>query len=105
QLIEDANPPESKKIVLRLDRVREWLAGRKAKLDRRFGEDGHLKLETPEKISSILRACGLQLPTKRFKIGKYDQFRIVANFPVETTMEWKDISEYLSDQVADIFPF
>src|SRR5262245_59525442 len=77
----------------------------KARLDRRqFGEDGHLKLETPEKISGILRSHELYLPTKRFKIGKYDQFRIVANFPVDNATEWKDISKYLPDQVADIFP-
>ena len=108
QLIDAANPPpeekrEAKRIVLRLDRVREWLAGRKARLDRRqFGEDGHLKLETPEKISSILRACGLQLPTKRFKVK--DKFRIVANFPVDNTTEWKDISQFEPLQVGDIFP-
>jgi hypothetical protein len=110
QMIEDANPPpkekrEPKKIVLRLNRVREWLAGRKAALDRRqFGEDGQTKLETPEKISSILRACGLQLPTKRFKV-KAEQFRIVTNFPIKDKMEWKDdLDQFEPAQVSDIFP-
>jgi len=101
-LIDDQK--EGKNIVLRLDHVREWLAGRKARLDRRrFGEDGHLKLESAEKISGILRARELRLPTKRFKIGKYDRFRIVANFPVDNTTEWKDISKH-ERPVAEIFP-
>ena len=103
-LIDDQK--EGKNIVLRLDKVREWLAGRKAKLDRRqFGEDGHLKLETAEKISSILRAKkGLHLPTKRFMEGKYDRFRIVANFPIDDTAEWKDISK-AARPVVEVFPF
>jgi len=101
-LIDDQK--EGKNIVLRLDHVREWLAGRKARLDRRrFGEDGHLKLESAEKISGILRARELRLPTKRFKIGKYDRFRIVANFPVDNTTEWTDISKH-ERPVAEIFP-
>jgi len=107
-LIEAANPPpeekrEPKNIVLRLDRVREWLAWRKGVLDRRqFGDDGRLKLETPEKISSILRACGLHT-SKPFKV-EGERFRIVANFPIDESTEWKDISENYEREVVKVFP-
>src|SRR5262249_14022081 len=112
-LIEAVNSPpeekrELKKIVLRLDRVREWLAWRKGMMDRRqFGDDGRLKLESPEKISSILRVVrdgpqSLHLPKRRFKV-KTEQFRIVANFPIDDNTKWESISEY-ECKVGEVFP-
>src|SRR5262249_2260272 len=72
---------ENREIVVRLDMLRHWLAHRKADLDDRiYGHDGRLKLETPEKIASLLRTfAGLYLPGIRFKAGGV-WFRVVANF-------------------------
>jgi hypothetical protein len=70
------------KIVVRQDELRRWLASRKAALDSsQYGYDGNRKLETAERISSIMRAAGLSLPDERFRAGG-DRFRVVANFDV-----------------------
>ena len=91
RLIDDASDkPEPKKIVLRLDKVREWLAMRKGALDsRQFGLDGRAYLETAEKISSILRAHGLWL-SKQFKVAG-ERFRVVANFAIDDSSTWEEI--------------
>jgi hypothetical protein len=68
--------------VLRLDEVRKWFAQRKAALNHHaYGDDGHLKLETSERIASILRAYKLCLPGTRYKV-EGQRFRVVANFPM-----------------------
>jgi hypothetical protein len=101
-----ANPPpeeklEPRKLVLRLDGVRTWLALRKAELDRRqFGADGRMKLESPEKISSILRAKELHLPKRQFKV-KGERFRIVTNFPIDDNAEWESISKHLAHATGE----
>jgi Family of unknown function (DUF5906) len=86
----DAKKEKNQLVVLRLDEVRRWLAARKATIDhRRFGSDGNLRLELPEKISSIFRAFGLYLPTMRIKKGS-ERFRIAANFEVVDIDRWED---------------
>jgi hypothetical protein len=75
-------------IVVRLDELRKWLASQKAGLNQRdFGPDGQLKLESPERIASLLRSAGLHLPTKQFK-AEGERFRVVANFDPGTDLDW-----------------
>jgi hypothetical protein len=81
---------EKGKVVVRLDVAREWLANRKAGIDNReFGQSGNLKLETPEKIASILRSCGFKWG-RRFKAdGK--RFRALSNFELDEGAKWEEI--------------
>jgi hypothetical protein len=51
-------------------------------------------LESPEKIASILRSCGLNLPLQQFK-AQGGRFRIVANFDIPSGSSWADLTEFL----------
>jgi hypothetical protein len=77
------------KVVLRRDQVREWLVGRKVSLGS-YGLDGKRMLETPERIASVLRSCGLKLPGRQFK-NNTERFRIVSNFDVADDCTWEDL--------------
>jgi hypothetical protein len=80
--------------VVRLDKVRDWLAGRKADLDhRQYGEDGKRMWETPERIASLLRSCGLVLPGRQFK-EHGERFRIAANFEIAAGAGWGDLGRW-----------
>ena len=82
------------KIIVRLDEIRTWLAGKKAQLDRQtYGDNGRLLLETPETISKVLHGCKLKRPAKRYKEEGL-QFRIAANFTIPDDKEWKDLKPH-----------
>ena len=82
------------KIIVRLDEIRTWLAGKKAQLDRQtYGDNGRLLLETPETISKVLHGCKLKRPAKRYKEEGL-QFRIAANFTIPDDKEWKELKTH-----------
>ena len=80
---------ESKKQrVVRLDRIRSWLAEEKS--GRRYGYDGSKYLETAETIARKLKLAGLKICKRRFKEeGK--QFQVVANFEVGEEETWETL--------------
>lgn len=81
-------------VVVRLDELRDWLALVKAGLNpREFGGEGTLKLETPERIASLLRSSGLRLPGQQMR-GDGARFRIAANFDVQTDDRWEDVRQW-----------
>lgn len=74
--------------VVRLDNIRQWLAGKKSGSGR-FGADGSHMLESPETISRILRSVGLYIPHRQFKSG--DRFRIVSTRKIGDDEQWVDL--------------
>jgi hypothetical protein len=93
------------KVVVRLDKIRIWLAGRKVRIDRHsYGDDGRTLLETAETISKTLHGCGLKRSDKQFKTGG-DRFRIVANFAIPRDAEWQDLAPHCVDPDQVDVPF
>ena len=79
--------------VMRLDHVREWLRARKEKTA--YGQYGRGWLETPEKISKLLRSnCGLHIARKQFKEGGL-KFRVVADRPISEDNTWEELRPFL----------
>lgn len=74
--------------VIRLDKVRNWLATVKSG-DIKYG-DGTRMLETPETISRVLRDCGLKIPRQQFKQDG-QRFRIAAAFDIGDGSRWDDL--------------
>jgi hypothetical protein len=82
------------RVVLRLDKIRTWLAERKAVLNQReYGDTGQRFLEKNDKISAILSGYELSLPGVQFKV-KGARFRIVTNFPLREDVKWEDLQEW-----------
>jgi hypothetical protein len=79
---------DPKEIVMRLDKVRDWLAGKKMGKGS-YGDDGKTMLETQETISRVLRGCGLKLG-KQFEAGGV-RFRVVATFDIPANAAWAQL--------------
>lgn len=95
---------EAAKVVVRQDEIRVWLALCKANLNSfEYGSDGNRKLETAERIASLLRSSGLYLPTGKeaqFRANG-ERFRIAANFEIEPGVKWPDLRQWhLKPEVA-----
>jgi hypothetical protein len=84
----------ARKIVVRLDEIRKWLAIKKASADERtHGRDGMKWLETPQRISAILKGCGLYVPKRQYtEAGK--NFRVVSTFSeIDERWNWETLKE------------
>jgi hypothetical protein len=80
--------------VVRLDDIRKWLVNKKAIADdRTHGRDGMKWLEPPQRISAILKGCGLYVPKQRFtEAGKH--FRVVSTFSeIDERWNWEALKE------------
>lgn len=90
-----------KKTVVRQDKIRDWLARKKASVNpSRYGGDGRQFLETARRIAAILQhGCGLQLPKKRFD-DEHGHCRLVANFVVEEAATWGTLKDCCVDPVV-----
>jgi hypothetical protein len=93
------------KMVVRLDKIRGWLASKKANLDSRtYGDDGRLFLETTETISKVLHECRLQRPTKQFQVLGV-KVRVVANFAIPDAAQWSDLEPHYREPEQVEIPF
>ncbi|MEJ2375224.1 MAG: DUF5906 domain-containing protein [Pseudolabrys sp.] len=82
-----------REVVVRLDEFWAWLALEKAALNsREYGNEGTLKLETPERIASIFRSSKLVLPRQQFKADG-QRFRVAANFEIGPGAKWDDLRD------------
>lgn len=81
---------EKKQHVVRLDKIRTWLAAKKS-ADARYGNDGSKYLETPETIARTLRNCGLKICKRKFVHNK-ERFQVVANFEIGESEMWASLS-------------
>ena len=79
-----------KQYVVRLDKIRTWLAGKKS-ADPRYGDSGGKYLETAETIARMLKLAGLKIHKKRFKEAGL-KFGVVANFEIEEKV-WEALRE------------
>lgn len=78
--------------VMRTDEVRPWLQAMKAS-DSKYGHDGSRYLETPEKIASVLKGCGLKISTKQFQVKGSRKFRVVATSEIADSDTWGKLQE------------
>ena len=85
------------KVVLCVNEVRAWVAGR-----RQLGLDDR-RLEKPLTLRKALRHAGLRVPERRPDDDRARRFTIkagdtpshvVANFPITKEMEWLDLKEW-----------
>jgi hypothetical protein len=75
--------------IVRLDQIQKWLQVQKSGI-KDFGLTGKHLLETPERISAILRGQGLKSCAKRFKT-KNERFRIISNVEIDEKVEWEAV--------------
>ena len=80
-----------KEHVVRLDKIRPWLADKKSG-DHRFGGDGSRYLETAETIARTLKLAGLTIFKKRLKEDGR-QFQVAANFKVKEEETWLTLKD------------
>jgi hypothetical protein len=97
---------KGQRVVLRLDQIQPWLAGRKGKLNsREYGPEGRAKLETNDTIARLLRSPALELSLPKEQIrGDGEKFRIVANYPLPAKLKWEDLKPFWKKEVEDVFP-
>lgn len=90
-LAEPRSPP--RQIVVRLDKIRAWLALRKAGINHdKYGDDGKKFLEGGDTIAMVLKKIkGLSFPKKRFNEAG-ERFSVVANFKIEEEARWQDLA-------------
>jgi hypothetical protein len=80
--------------LMRLDKVRIWLASKKSGIPR-YG-DGRFMLEKPETIAKVLRGCGLKTSRQQFR-EHGQQFRVAANFDIAPEAKWEELQGLLAE--------
>jgi hypothetical protein len=81
--------------LMRLDKVRSWLASKKSGIPR-YGDGGRFMLEKPETIAKVLRDCGLKTSRQQFR-EHGQQFRVAANFDIPLEAKWEELRSLLAE--------